>query len=521
MKQKKFGRKVQNWHRPLGPSRLRRRFLQHRHDQPEQLVAPGGSLDYYAEVDACWDCFDPRPGSYRGHPNELFSFHLDHLWHALAGPLVPHIDLDRWAGGTAERPAENAIPAPTADPTNAGEIEDRLAAYVLRLVHLSAQDSLVLRYRIAQALDTPQSLEIVTSEYAHAPAAAQRICLFAPFWKRRPHTWKKESGIPLLDHLFVLYPVPRFLYPEWFRDLYPGMGTYYAHDYADAEEAGGMEEAMPGFKWLCWFLVLAQGGSLKRAGELFDWRVSPRLAHGLQQAPAEASPVEACVFAEVLRLGGTEIDAARVLGNPAFVIDPTEFSATGSHWDFWQDTVRWLSAHRAALTDEQSQQILSWAMHEYTEAERRRGQRDWQPYTWKGRRVRGVLERSAAYHRQIARPYLDYAWCSHHWDWVLDEGAPGQWTFAELTSGAELFREGQAMHHCVASYAGRCAAGHAAIVSLSHEGVRRVTVEINPRTRQIVQARGACNRSADPAEQRAIHLWLKTIVRPGAAGSAE
>ena len=511
MKKKKFGQKIQNWHRPLGPSQLPRRFLRHRYDEAGS-TRPGEDLDDLVEVDDYWDCCDPRPGCYHGHPNELFSFHLDHLWRAIAGPLPPHIALEPSAGNTTDVASENAVISVPPEATVESDAEERLAAFVEKLVHLSAQDSLVLRYRIVQAIGATRNLEVVTSEYSHAPEAAKRICLFAPFWRRSPQTWNKAGGTPLLDHLFVLYAVPRFLYAEWFRDLYPRQEAYYG-DQPD------IEGEMPRFKWLCWFILLGQGSSLRRAAECFDWRIPPRFGHCLQDVPAEASPVAACVFAEVKRLGGSEIDAARILDNPAFVIDPTEFSAVESHWTFWQDTVRWLIAHRDAITDEQSDQILSWAMHQYTEAEQRRAQGT-QPFSWKGRSVRAVLERIIEYRRQISRPLAGYTWQAHGWDWGLHEGPGRRWTFCELTSSDRLFDEGQALHHCVASYAALCASGHSAIVSLAHNDIRRVTVELDPRTRQIKQARGAYNRPANEDERRVIQLWIKTVLQPDTSKQA-
>lgn len=293
-----------------------------------------------------------------------------------------------------------------------------------------------------------------------------------------------ETG--LLDHLFVLHAVPAFLYSEWF-----------------------CEQDILRFKWLCWFILLAQGGSLKQAGELFGWRIAGKFQHYLQDAPPSASPVEACLFAEVKRLGGSDHDFARILRNPAFVIDPTEPSETGSYEIFWQEMVRWLITHADAMTDEESDLILSWAMHEYTEAVRQDGQ----SFSWKGRRVRTVLERSIQYRRQVECPWSSYKWNGHGWDWAWDQASRGMWSFVELTSGRDLVEEGQAMSHCVASYAGRCASGHSAIVSMRYNNSRRITVEMNPTTRQIVQARGACNRNVNTEEREVLSLWMTAVIQ--------
>jgi hypothetical protein len=89
-----------------------------------------------------------------------------------------------------------------------------------------------------------RNLDVIKSVGARlqCPHLARYLCLFAPFWVRSPQTWNPSGETPLLDHLFVLHHVPGFLYPEWFREL-----------------------EFPRLKWLYWFILLGQGGSLKRA----------------------------------------------------------------------------------------------------------------------------------------------------------------------------------------------------------------------------------------------------------------
>ncbi len=86
----------------------------------------------------------------------------------------------------------------------------------------------------------------------------KNLCLFAPFWIRSPRRWA-GGKVSLVDHLLVRYEVPRFLYPEW--------------------------SGVPGFprlKWLCWFILFAQGGSLRRAAGLFGWNIVGRFEHYLR-----------------------------------------------------------------------------------------------------------------------------------------------------------------------------------------------------------------------------------------------
>jgi len=51
MKQKRFGKKVQNWHRPLGCDQLSQRFLRHRYDDPEADAEQSAFLSGVVEVD--------------------------------------------------------------------------------------------------------------------------------------------------------------------------------------------------------------------------------------------------------------------------------------------------------------------------------------------------------------------------------------------------------------------------------------------------------------------------------------
>ncbi|MGE3804637.1 MAG: PcfJ domain-containing protein [Gemmataceae bacterium] len=296
----------------------------------------------------------------------------------------------------------------------------------------------------------------------------------------------------LIDHLFVRFSVPRFLYGTWTQ-----------------------EPCFSRLKWLCWFILLAQGGSLRRSRAQFGWNIPNRFEHFLRMTSADTeSPVAEVSTAQILRLGGSLEDCRRVLANSAFVIDTTE-RAWESQAEFWETTVCWIIAHGNSLSDDQCEQVLAWAMHEHTEAERHRVP----PFLLKGKGLRAVLERSLAYRRQLARPWSGYRWRQRGWGWQPVDPPLEGWSFVELTSGEELFCEGQALHHCVATYAGQCAAGNAVIVSVRFMGERRLTIEIQPSTGLVIQAKGKRNRPASGDEQRVIRRWLERVVVPSLVNS--
>jgi len=94
-----------------------------------------------------------------------------------------------------------------------------------------------------------------------------------------------------------------------------------------------------------------------------------------------------------------------------------------------------------------------------------------------------------------------------------DEGRRVEWSVIELVNSTQLLSEGQAMHHCVASCAGKCARGAAAIWSLRRrhgaDGAARpvLTVEVDPRDATIVQIRGPANRRAHGQPLELVRMW--------------
>ena len=85
------------------------------------------------------------------------------------------------------------------------------------------------------------------------------------------------------------------------------------------------------------------------------------------------------------------------------------------------------------------------------------------------------------------------------------------WRFRQIKSGNELFREGQRMHHCVASYKSLCTHGEVSIWSLTCEYPpghinKGVTIELR-KGGTIVQCRGFANRLPYANEVTMVKRW--------------
>ena len=140
-------------------------------------------------------------------------------------------------------------------------------------------------------------------------------------------------------------------------------------------------------------------------------------------------------------------------------------------------------------------------------------------YSMKGRTVSSILREVEDWHKQLGRephqPSLSWR-RSPFKDFRLVEGSEAlgdirAWTISELLTSRDLFLEGQAMRHCVATYTGRCARQRTSIWSMQVEnrrGRQRVlTIEVDLAKRTICQARRKCNRPPQTGERRVVERW--------------
>jgi hypothetical protein len=498
-----------NLHRGLDPDDLTRKYRAAREAAHSDDLDESGDdwdEDYYD------DYWDPQRG--RGPDDHLV---LGSLEEALGfarrrpklGELLP---------GALAR-AEPVVPAPReVRPSHGSDaLGEAVFAHVERVVARARAHEFPYGEEIEVALARVngglRGLEEVLARFQDRPGPVLMALLFAPFWVRPLWSWQAPEGDDtavtrsLVEHLFQIHAVPRALQQPW------------------------LVEGLPSLKWVTWLILLGQGGNLHRAARLFGWSVGKRFTHHFAAAPDHLTALEACVWAEVARLGGERRDLERLLRNPAYAIDPTEVPGSttqpsiddGAGWSqeqlharalhlartraFWLEAVAWLVQRRAELTDEAAALVLAWAMHEHTES-----LRQWPvpgaPFRWQGRESAPAHAAALEYRRQQETPYAALTWRARGLDWETGEGAPVAWTVRELTSSQALAEESLAMHHCVASYGHRCAQGRSAIFSLCSGGLRKITVELDPTSHRIVQARGACNRAATSEEQAVLARWL-------------
>lgn len=87
------------------------------------------------------------------------------------------------------------------------------------------------------------------------------------------------------------------------------------------------------------------------------------------------------------------------------------------------------------------------------------------------------------------------------------------WTIRELTNSHQLIEEGQKLHHCVATYARKCAEQLTSIWSLqchgSLESHHVLTIQVDASQRRIVRALGKCNTRPRADARHVMERWAK------------
>lgn len=314
-------------------------------------------------------------------------------------------------------------------------------------------------------------------------------------WLRPIEAWEPGGGaaVPMFSslahHLLACYPVPPVLLSAWFG------GT----DWLARHRQG-------------WFRHAGLGRSLRTAG--FPLRLTKGMAHEFAHAPADL-PIEfALRWAQVRGLGGT-CDLARAVASTHLgrEFDQEEFWATVIH--LFVNTLRLdLGVIDPIVEYLHDRRFVSHRaiVGEDTEVDLDPPEPD---LSVKGRTVASLLKRveewRAERRRKEARRRIIRWERSDIGEYRRRAEGGRTWTVRELLDGDGLAEEGKAMQHCVATYTGCCLRGTSTIWSLGLEGdegrERLVTIEVDPKTREVVQTKARCNEEPDEASRAILIEW--------------
>lgn len=305
-------------------------------------------------------------------------------------------------------------------------------------------------------------------------------------WIGNSLSWRPAVS-SLAHHLISDYEVPAFLASAW-----------HATD-TNADQKR------------CWFVSHSRGASFRSLD--LPVAMTRKMEH-IFLASQHHLPIEhAFRRAELLALS--------VPAEFVKAIMSTRLATDLRHSEFWRTVWMFLVAN---VDDLDPNQIAP--MIDYIQAVRHDRTQDGmiefgsaQPeFSMKGRTVQSMLRLMKEWHRSLGAkgPSLSWAKSSFEPFIFIEPSRDGseisrRWQMMELMNSAQLRREGAALHHCVASYADRCYRGNSSIWSLRFWQAEKIhhvlTVEVDPRRRAVIQARGRANRAASGGPLRLLQDW--------------
>jgi hypothetical protein len=332
--------------------------------------------------------------------------------------------------------------------------------------------------------------------------ALRNVARFAPNHVRPLSEWRGDRGsiYPVIDslvqHLLARHRVPRFLASVWYGD---------ANGWADAKRR--------------WFIAHAAGMRFRDLD--LPVPMSRQMESLFLRSPDHLSVEAAMRRAELLWLGAKDDLLKAVLA--------TRLGSDLANGLFWrtvmQSFVRWSDrldpGAVGPIVD-----FVQYVRHERIEVVTDEGVRLVDPpdpcFSIKGRSPASMQRLVEAWHRGLGvQPTSTMSWSRSRLRPLTfqepplePDRPPVRWQLVELTSSAELQAEGKALRHCVASYARLCLWRRSQIWSLRRSRdsstFRSVaTIEIDPQTRAIVQARGLRNRAMSWRARELMLLWAR------------
>ena len=346
--------------------------------------------------------------------------------------------------------------------------------------------------RLRSGLLRPRTNTGRSDRDGHDEVLAGLLALATCHWLRPVEDWEpageglRPQFASLVAHLLAAYPVPAFLASAWPR-----------------------ESTAEAWRHRGWYMQVGAGQNIRHADLPLPY--TKRMAHHFLQAPDHSSVGEALRWGQVRGLGGS--------AKLALSVASTRLGRSFESEDFWATVVMFLVAH-PEIDLAQVGSVVEYLHHRRFVPEEVLADDDEllalgppQPdLSMKGRTSRALLRQVGEWRR---RPRGPRKLASLRWPPTgigayrrseSDEpDGPRCWTIRELTRGDELRREGEAMRHCVATYAGDCSRRATSIWSMRFEDdgrhFRVMTIEVDPATRTIRQAR---RRGNAPPNEKAL-----------------
>ncbi len=295
----------------------------------------------------------------------------------------------------------------------------------------------------------------------------------------------------LIDHCFVRYEVPLFLY----RAVLSRKGVTTLFEAPSREE---LWRECGKRRYIHWFMTVAQGGSL--AAEL-KWTHSKKEVHWFLQAPA-TNGIGQNLFWAKLAAAGLPLDACQYLTNSLGTKHLIRLFGNRL-----ADVVRFYANEWSKMRLRDRQEITEFV----------RAQAADKSFSFKGRTYGSMRKLTEEWHNSIYSSTVKVfrTWPQTYEPWI-HEKKEHNIRVVELCNSRALADEGRRQKNCAYSYESDCLKNWSRILSMQwyvdaspSMVLNRLTLEVDPSDRRVTQIRGRCNRKADEHEMKVVRLWAE------------
>ena len=294
----------------------------------------------------------------------------------------------------------------------------------------------------------------------------------------------------LINHVFVAYPTPKFLYRELLSEA--GLALVFGES-LETQSSSGQRSINERVRLFC---TVSQGRSVAKFFES-DRRVTKSVAHWFLFGPDENTIDENIFWAQCRALGISTSTCQFLVKRLSPIVDLYQNDRMADVLNFF---ARYESEMGKYTKDELVDFIVAVAAnHEFS---------------FKGRTLGSMVKLCDEWHRTMYAGTVGryQSWPAQFDFWSLERKGVDVQAF-ELSNNRALADEGRRQRHCVFSYTRWCISGQTRIVSFRWmaEGacIERVTVEVDTRLKQVVQAKGRLNRRPSEDEISVIRRWAR------------
>ena len=344
----------------------------------------------------------------------------------------------------------------------------------------------------------------------HLVTALLRVAAYSDRWIRTPEDWEPEGDdlwMSLLNHLFVRWELPDFFRSAW---LTKGTLRHLERD---------------------WFCEVANGLNWRKL-ERVPKSVSKRAVHFAMKAPADLKPRQALRWGQLRSLGASndligEVLRSCVVNNLSNdeiwfrlfekMVGDENFDSGdfGLVADVFEGLYRkWQFSRARELVGLPLRELLNHC-RQYWRILLKDAVTDGLKFRIDDIREAGLRRNLQHFTNAVWEPMesVEDLELRHR----TRKGMISSWEIVQLTRHSQLVVEGLTMNHCVGGYRRNCQQESSAIFSVGEimeEGgcrrvERRVTVEVYPKGRFVVQARRRWNDDPGEIEKEVIGKWAR------------